>query len=201
MRVCVDIDDVLCETAASLCGLAERAFGRRVPYREVREFDLQRVFALTDAEMRRFMALSHEPETLMSYPETPGASAGLRRLRAAGCEIDIVTGRPASSHAATVAWLESVGLAGFAVTFVDKYGRTFAKGPDDPPTVPLAEFLRRDYDFAIDDSPVVLPSFADWTRTGVLVFDRPWNASFALAPNMRRVSGWDDIVRTVTGQI
>ena len=74
MRIYVDMDDVLCETAASLCRLAEREFGRRVPYAEVHDFDLQRVFGLDDEEMRRFMELSHAPETLAAYPVTPGAA-------------------------------------------------------------------------------------------------------------------------------
>ena len=44
----VDMDDVLCETAANLCRLAEREFGRHVDYADVFAFDLQKVFGLTD---------------------------------------------------------------------------------------------------------------------------------------------------------
>ena len=52
MRIYIDIDDVMCETAATLCLLAEREFGKGVPYAEVSQFDLQQVFGLTDEEIR-----------------------------------------------------------------------------------------------------------------------------------------------------
>ena len=187
MRIYVDIDDVLCDLAA-------REFDRHVEYENVRVFDLQQVFCLTDAEMARFAVLSHEPDCLKNFPLTEGAVEGLKSLRDAGAQVDILTGRPAASHQATEEWLASVGLGDFKVEYVDKYGRTFARHPDDPATVPLAALLQRQYDIAIDDSPVILKSLAGWSDTRVLVFDRPWNRSFALAPNMTRVIGWKGVL-------
>ena len=197
MRFYIDIDDVLCETAATLCGLAERAFGKGVPYAEVRQFDLQRVFGLTDDEMARFMVLSHEPDCLRSYPETPGAADGVRALRASGHDVEFVTGRPPSAHAATRDWLDAAGLDGIPVTYVDKYGRFTREAGNAPHAISLPELLARRYDVAIDDSPVVLPHLAAWTDTRVLVVDRPWNAAFRLAPNMTRVRGWAGILAAV----
>lgn len=200
MRIYVDIDDVLCETAVHLCRLAERNFGRIVPYEKVFQFDLQGVFGLTDAEMARFMVLSHEPASLMAHEETPGAAAGVRALRAAGHDVEIVTGRPASAHVATAAWMTAHGLGDFAVTYVDKYGRDacYAHNPGDPPTVTLDQLLARNYDVVIDDSPSILAHLAGWRKTRILVFARPWNETFALAPNMERVGDWNEIVSCLT---
>ena len=197
MRIYVDIDDVLCETAATLCAIARREFGRVVLYDDVRSFDLQQVFSLSDAEMARFRELSHTDEALMSFPVTEGAVEGVKALMAAGHVVDIVTGRPAAAHRGTEAWLEAAGLGGLVVTYVDKYGRIgcFASGPDDPPTVTMEELRARRYDVAVDDSPVVLARLADWANTHILVYDRPWNASFPLAPNMSRVKGWSGIAK------
>ena len=194
MRIYCDMDDILCETAATLCRLVEREFGVRVAYEDVHEFDLQKSFGLTADEMRRFMALAHRPESLLAYSETPGAVAGLKALAAAGHEVEIVTGRPASSFRATEAWLAAAGLGDFPVTYVNKYGRLFSQDGDAPEMVPLADLLKRHYDVVIDDSPMVLPAFAAWTATRVMVFDRPWNAQFELAPNMTRVFGWGDVL-------
>ena len=195
MKIYVDIDDVLCETAAELCGLAEREFGKGARYEDVRCFDLKVAFGLDDAQMARFSELSHERDSILSYPPTPGAADGVLALRDAGHRVDIVTGRPAFTHRDTADWLRSAGLAGFPVTYVDKYGRTFPPRPDDPPTVSLAELEARGYDLAIDDSPVVLRRLAEWRRTRVMVYSRPWNRDFRLAANMVRVGGWPDILR------
>ena len=199
MKIYVDIDDVLSETAASLCDIAEREFGRHVEYCNVCEFDLQKVFSFTDEEMDRFRVLSHKTEELKSFPVTPGAVEGVRALVAAGHAVDLVTGRPASSHVGTEAWLKSAGLGDFTVSYVDKYDRSqiYALSPDDPPTVGMAELEARGYDVAIDDSPIVLAKLAAWRKTRVLVYDRPWNADFALSDNMRRIGSWADAMAQI----
>lgn len=194
MRIYCDIDDVLSETAVSLCDLAERMFGRRVAYADVHDFNLQRTFELTDEEMRRYMTVAHAPENLASYAPVRGAVAALRRLKAEGQEVEIVTGRPSTAWRGTEAWLEKVGLADFAVTYVDKYARPYATDLAAPRMVPLPEFLSRHYDVAIDDSPIALKSLEVWKRTHVLVFDRPWNADYRLMPNMTRVRDWEEIL-------
>ncbi len=200
MRIYVDVDDVLCETAAHLCEIAAREFGRPVAYEDVFQFDLQEVFGLTDAEMTRFMMVSHEPDSLLAHPVTPGAPEGLRALRAAGHEVEIVTGRPASAHRPTEAWLARVGLADFPVIYVDKYGRDacYPHRPEDPPTLPLAELLTRRYDVVIDDSPKVLEHLAAaWPQTRILVFSRPWNRNYLLTDNMSRVADWKSVLAAV----
>ena len=192
----VDMDDVLCETAANLCRLAEREFGRHVDYADVFAFDLQKVFGLTDDEMRRFMAASHAPGALLTHPVTPGAPDALRALRDAGHSIEIVTGRPAYAHGDTERWLDAAGIGDFPVTYVDKYGRDscYAHNAGDPPTVSLDELLSRQFDVVIDDSPQILARLADWKETRILVFSRPWNVSFPLSANMTRVGGWSEIL-------
>ena len=198
MRIYCDMDDILCETAATLCRVAAEKFGVRVRYEEVRNFDLQQTFGLTEDQMKDFMRAAHEPSCLLSYPETPGAVAELKSLVAAGHDVEIVTGRPATSHAATEAWLRAAGLGALPVTYVNKYGRRFSQDGDAPEMVPLADLLKRHYDVAIDDSPLILSALAAWTKTRVLVFDRPWNRDFALAPNMTRVKSWADILREIS---
>ena len=190
MRIYCDIDDVLSETAVSLCRLAERMFGKRVAYADVRDFNLQRTFDLTDEEMRRYMAAAHERENLVSYEPTPGAVAALRALRAAGHAVEIVTGRPSTAWKGTQAWLDRVGLGDFTVTYVDKYGRPCPADPEAPRMMSLKELLAQTYDIAIDDSPVALKSLEVWTATRIFVFDRPWNAGYRETANMCRVPDW-----------
>ena len=187
------MDDILCETAATLCGLARKMFGVCVAYEDVRFFDLQKSFDLTDAQMKVFMDAAHETGNLLSYPETPGAVDGMRKLVAAGHRVEIVTGRPASSYRATEEWLRRAGLGDLPVTYVNKYGRLFSKDGDAPELVTMDELHARRYDVVIDDSPMVMPVLAEWDFARVLVFDRPWNRSLRLAPNMTRVRGWKEL--------
>lgn len=198
-RIYIDFDDVLSATATALAALAKREFGRAVDYANIHEFNLQNVFRFSDDEMARFMALAHTPAALMSYAVIPGAAAGMNALRAAGHAVEIVTGRPAAAHSASEAWLRAAGIDGFPLVHVDKYNRydDYPHHPGDPATVPLAEFMTRHYDFAVDDSVPILESLAAWRSTRVLVFDRPWNASFRLAPNMVRVATWPALVAEV----
>lgn len=191
------MDDILCETARSLCRVAKRLFGSTTRYDEMNDFNLQRSFHLTDAQLKELMDVAHSEEFLLSYEPTKGAVEGLKSLRAVGHTIDIVTGRPATSYRGTEGWLKAAGLGDFPVTYVNKYGRLFVPDGDAPEMVPLKELMKRPYDVVIDDSPVVLPAFESWTQSRVLVFDRPWNQKFALAPNMIRVKDWTDILRKI----
>lgn len=197
MRISCDMDDILCETAHTLCALAERMFGKRVAYEDIVSFNLQETFSLTDGEMARFMAAAHEYATILSYAPTPGAVEALTALRASGHEVEIVTGRPATSYRATEAWLGENGLGGFSVTYVNKYGRLFSNDGDAPEMVPMADFLKRHYDVAIDDSPMALTPLAAWNETRVFVFDRPWNRRFTPAANMIRVKDWAAIMKEI----
>lgn len=197
MRIYVDIDDVLSETARALCGLAAREFNRHIAYENVDGFDLQQVFHLTDAEMARFVKLSHAPECIQAYAEVPGAIAGVQALRAAGHQVELVTGRPAFSAAATSAWLNAAGLPNENVTYVDKYNRHFEAAKNLPRTLTMDELAARKYDLVIDDSPVVLARLAAWTWSKVFIFSRPWNAQMQSAPNMTRVRDWVDILSRI----
>lgn len=194
MRIYCDIDDVLSETATVLCRLAERMFGKGVDYERVRDFDLQKVFALTDEEMARFSVESHAYENLLAYGEVPGAISAVKTLAREGHAVELVTGRPATSWRGTEAWLKKVGLDDIPVLYVDKYNRPATNDPEAPRRLALEEFLARSYDVAIDDSPLALKLLERWTSTNVLVFDRPWNRAYPLAANMRRVTNWREIL-------
>lgn len=197
MRVYCDIDDILSETARALLILARERFGRDFAYEEVTGFNLQRVFSFTDDEMRRFSALSHSYEHLFAYQQVEGAVESLKRLSVEGYEIELVTGRPVTSHRATTDWLKKVGLEEFPVLYVDKYNRPCPQIEGVPRTIPLSEFRTRVYDFAVDDSPLALDFLATWPQTRVFVFDRPWNREYTLAPNMRRVSDWSELLAAI----
>ena len=50
MNIYVDFDDCLCETGRNFSGLVAEMYGKDIPYEEIRYFDLQKTFSLTDEQ-------------------------------------------------------------------------------------------------------------------------------------------------------
>ena len=79
MRIYIDFDDVLCETALAFTKIAKQMFGIDVPYREVQFFNLKKTFDLTDSQYEELMKAGHFPDNLLNYEETPGASETINK--------------------------------------------------------------------------------------------------------------------------
>lgn len=109
MRIYVDYDDCLCETARSYSMLAAEMFGRNVPYEHIRSFDLFKSFGLNQDQYERFMLRGHQPEVLLSLEETPGASAVINEWIACGHEVTIITGRPFTKHGPLIVFRKKDG--------------------------------------------------------------------------------------------
>lgn len=195
MKIYVDIDDVVTETARSLCELAKRMFGRDVPYSDVHAFDLRVSFELDDSQIAALMDSAHSPTTVASYPETPGACRTIASWVAAGHDVTFVTGRPAFTHDETVRWLSRRGLGGLRVIHVDKFGRELGSMfASRDYVVSVEDFLKMHFDFAIEDSPIGLGHLARIPGCRVAVFNRPWNIGHPLpGPAFKRAGDWSEI--------
>ena len=193
MNIYVDYDDCLCETARAFTVIAERLFGKTVPYEKVRFFNLQDSFELTDEEYELLMIEGHRPEVLLSYEETPGASRVLNEWIDLGYDVKIITGRPFSSFEPSRRWLNEHGFGRVKMFCLNKYGRdAFIKNSDF--NMELEDYYRMNFDFAVEDSPMAFRFFEHLPELKVLVFDRPWNRECSL-PNSDyyRVVNWDQI--------
>jgi hypothetical protein len=198
MRIYIDFDDVLCETARHLSVLARDLFARNVPYEAITGFDLQQAFELSGAEIDALMEHAHRTAFLTHLDPAPGGLEAIRALEASGHALAIVTGRPASSHEGSCGWLQKHGLSHVALIYVDKYGRAPASPPPGAPkTLTRDEFAAMHFDVAIDDSPTALDLLAPRQNCMVIVYDRPWNRCYAHAANMRRSDSWPEIVSLI----
>ena len=193
MKIYVDYDDCLCETARAFTRIAEALFGKKVPYEEVRYFSLKDSFDLNEKEYKELMDYGHRPEVLLSYEETPGASRVLNEWIDLGHEVFVITGRPHSSLEPSVKWLEEHSLSRVKLFFLDKYGRDMflTKGDYD---LSIEDYYRMKFDFAVEDSPMAFRFLEHLPDLRVLVYDRPWNreASFP-GKNFIRCPDWDRI--------
>lgn len=98
MRIYVDFDDCLCETARAFSKLALEMFDRHVPYDRIRYFELDRSFDLDEEQYRRLMLRGHDPEILMSLEATQGAAETVNEWISLGHEVSIITGRPSGVY-------------------------------------------------------------------------------------------------------
>lgn len=198
MRIYIDFDDVLCETAQALSEMARKIFKRDVPYEQITVFDLQHAFSLSGDEIEYMMDLAHEIEFLEHLRPAPGAVDGLKHLLAQGHEVVIVTGRPSYCHEGSLRWMRRFGLESLEIIYVDKYGRAARTIPAEaPPMLNLDEFYQLAFDVAIDDSPAALDLLVNLDNCKVLIYDRPWNRAYCSTEDMLRCSSWTDILNSL----
>jgi hypothetical protein len=192
MRIYVDFDDVLCETACALADLSGRLFGRRVAYEAIHAFDLRVAFGLDAAQYGLLMDRAHEPEFLAGLAAVTDGPATLRRWAGEGHDTIVVTGRPFACRDASLAWLRAADLDGVPLLHVDKYGREpAAHGPRHSRALTVGELHLEPFDVAIEDAPSALDLLLLRAGCRAAVFDRPWNRSYRPARGVvTRCHGW-----------
>lgn len=193
MKIYIDFDDVICETALNFTKLAKELFDIDVPYREVQFFNLKKSFDLSTEQYDELMRVGHLPEVLLSYDETPGAAETINKWVDAGHEVSIITGRPFDAYEPSRQWLDEHGLKRVPLFCVDKYGReTF--NSDCSYNMTLAQLYSLTFDFAIEDSPAAFEHVLHFDNCRVAIFNRPWNKAAQLPnSNFVRCDGWKDI--------
>ncbi len=195
MKIYVDFDDCLCETARAFSKLGMEMFGRNVPYEDIRFFELDKSFRLNDEQFEQFMIRGHQPDVLLSYEETPGASAVINEWLSCGHDVSVITGRPFSAYEPSREWLDRHGLEHVKLYCLNKYGRdSFIKNSDF--SLEPEDYYRMKFDLAVEDSPKAFPFFTHLPSLRVLVFDRPWNWDCTFPnENYTRVFSWESIRR------
>lgn len=193
MKIYIDFDDVICETAKHFIILAKTLFGIELPDNEVQFFNLQKSFDLNDEQYEKLMRTGHKPENLLAIEETPYASDVINRWIDEGHDISIITGRPFEAYQPSRRWLDNHGLKRAALFTVDKYGRENAEQAWTY-GLTLEDFYKMTFDFAIEDSPAAFEHVLHFKNCFVAVYDRPWNRQCAFPnTNFARCSNWIEI--------
>lgn len=195
MKIYIDFDDVICETAKYFTKIAKELFGIDVPYRQVQFFNLQKSFDLNEEQYDELMKAGHIPENLLAYEEAPGASEIINHWVDEGHEVFVVTGRHFDSYEPSRRWLDEHHLDRIPIYFVDKYGREMFK-QDHTYNLTLDELYQMEFDFAIEDSPAAFEHVQHFENCKVAVYDRPWNQQVEF-PDERflRCLDWKEIDR------
>lgn len=204
VRLYVDLDDVLCETARAFLRVLERRHGRRLELEDLTEFDLGRTLGLETGELDRFLAEVHRPEVMGELEPVSGALETLRSWRRHGWEIVVVTGRPPSARPVSERWLVRHAVPHDGLLFVDKYGHSSAWAGDGDAVAPAA-LAAEGFALAVEDAPKMALFLATELDTRVLLLDRPWNRSgdleAATAGRLERCIGWSEVALRVGGML
>lgn len=197
MNIYIDFDDCLCETAKNFSELVQDLFGIYVPYENIRYFDLQKSFSLTDEQYEEMMIKAHMPEVLLAYEETPGAVKTVNNWIDEGHDVSIITGRPYSAYEASLEWLDRHGLERVRLYCLNKYGRdSFIKNSDF--SLEIEDYYKMHFDYAIEDSPAAFSFFEHLKELKVMVYNRPWNSDCELpGKNYIRCYDWEMIRKQV----
>ena len=192
----VDMDDVLCETARSLLAIAEREFGKTIPYDQLNTFEVGEACGLEAREIQELIRLAHHPEELLGMAPIDEAVSVLARWVAAGHEIAIVTGRPPSTYDVSCQWLARHKVPHHDFVMVDKYGR-FAT--ENTIAIALPELAARRFSFAVEDSPSMAKFLATEMKVPVALLDRPWN-QLAEHPLITRHKDWREVAAALSAK-
>lgn len=200
MKIYIDFDDVICETARYFTILAEELFDIVVPYEKVMFFNLKKSFGLNDEQYDVLMRAGHVPDNLLAYEETEGASKTINKWIDEGHEISVVTGRPFNSYEPSRQWLDEHDLKRVPLFCVDKYGREIFN-EDCTYSLTLEELYSMPFDFAVEDSPAAFEHVMHFENCTVAVFNRPWNENAMLPDNsFVRCRNWAEIDRLLIKQ-
>lgn len=187
-KIYVDMDDVVSRTTEVYAGIVEREFGKQVGFEQILSFDLKISFGLTDKEFHYFFDLIHQPDFLLGFEPVEGSVETLVSWADEGHCIDIVTGRPTSSRAASLEWLAKHQVPFDSFTLVDKYNRA-----GNGPAISKQELSQRTYDLAVEDSRDMALFLAQTMGVPVVLYDRPWNALPVDHDKIVRCFSWQEI--------
>ena len=173
-------------------------FGKKVPYENIKSFNLQDSFSLTDEQYENMMIEAHKPEVLITYEETPGASETINHWIDEGHNVCIITGRPSVAYDPSRKWLDDHGLERARLYCFNKYGRdSFIKNSEF--TLEVEDYYKMHFDYAVEDSPSAFKFFDHNPELKVMVYDRPWNQAEFPGDNYRRCTDWK-MIRDIVDQ-
>ncbi len=193
MKIYVDFDDCICETARHFSKLVKELFGKNIPYELIKYFELQKSFSLTEKQYEHMMIEAHKPPALLALEETVGASRTINSWIDRGYDVYVITGRPVSAYEASRMWLDRHGLERTRLYCLNKYGRdSFIKNSDF--NLEIEDYLKMHFDYAIEDSPSAFGFLRHLPELKVMVYDRPWNRECDFpGDGFRRCFDWAEI--------
>ncbi len=176
MRIAIDIDSTLHHYWDVLSAVSVRRFGVALPYEEQFSWGITR---LRPEQLALCIEESHSDERILAGRPYPAAVETVGRWHEEGHFVHITSHRPSDRHAATGAWLQSIGLP------FDDLHCSFDK---------VARCVELKIDLLIDDSPANLLAAIEH---GILAatIAHPWNRDVREEDEIISAEDWSELAR------
>lgn len=175
----VDIDGVIVDLVTAMLPLLSEVCARPVSYQDLCCWDIGEALGIDEETMNLFWERLFDCKALRYAPPIDGAINGLSKL--SEHEIWLVTNRPVRTRDLTLSWLYDNRIHYDQIVFNGRRDKV-SVGPT--------------FNTFIEDSPVETMTIA---RAGVfaILFDQPWNQTFKLPDNCRRVYNWESVLQLI----
>lgn len=173
--IALDIDGVIVDLVQAMLPLLSDACGRPVRHEDITQYDIGKSLHIEHL-MNNIWKRVHDDNLWLSAPPISGALNGLKQL--GDYRLVFVTGRPEeTTRGFTERWLDAN-----KIQYEQLY---FASGSKQVSDLDCIAF--------IDDH---LDHIREAAEAGVrtLLFNQPWNQTFQLPANCRRVHDWKQVI-------
>lgn len=186
-RIGIDLDEVLADFIPSYINYHNLNFGSKIEISHFTSFDLAKVYKTSREEVEIRVRKFYQSEEFHNLKPVRGSISTIEKL-SKKFELFIITSRPEIASKSTIKWLQKHFPKQFRkIHFAfNPYIRT--SGMKDKSEI--AKLLN--VDLFIEDNLDFATSVAK-SGIRVFLFNRLWNKSQALHPNITRVSSWRDI--------
>jgi hypothetical protein len=174
MRIAIDIDSTLHHYWDALSASAKRRFGIELPYDQQLTWTISR---LRDEQLRACIDDTHSDEAIAAAEPYPDAVETVNGWHEAGHFIHITSHRADRCHAATVRWLEAIGL---------RHDELYCSRDK------VARCREIGIDVLVDDSPINIAAALD---AGIIAatLRHPWNEDVCEEEDVICAGDWTDL--------
>ncbi len=176
MRIALDIDSTLYHAWPLLEDAAQRLYGVRLRYEDQHRWNVPE---LGHARMAACVSDIHREHLVLAAEPYPRAVEIVRRWHAAGHFIHVTSHRSEGARAATIRWLERIGMP------YDDLHCSFDK---------LARCAELEIELLIDDSPVNLRGALEQDIVAATIA-HPWNRELDGVAGVIRAPDWRTLAR------
>jgi len=187
MRIAFDCDDVLLDYIQGLVKFTEEGFGLKKSKEDMKAYSFEKFWGCSIEEAISRADMFHRTQRFGELEPIPGAIDGVKKLKARGHDLIVISSRPDFTISDTAHNLRKHYGDAFSGIYLSK--NHYTKRGDKSKGALCKEF---DVDIMVDDGIVYATECADVCN--VLLLNAFWNQTGELPNRVKRVYSWREIV-------